>query len=767
MEASIHAANDGTSLQSGFARRVRSALHGVRARLVLLALASMVPVFALAAAVLFRFVQLEEDAIRSRGIELARLAAEEVEQEIAVARAMLVGLSTSHAMHDRDYEALYKQAVEAANRYGKPIGAIDSQGQRRFVTWLPYGQALPPHPRQDLVKQVLETGRGQVTDLMPATAIHTHAVVVLEPAMHDGSIIGLFGIEIDVARVVARIAASKLPDQWLVAILDRKGVIIARSRAAEQFVGTLATEDLRALIAKAPTGVSKALTKEGYPVFTAYTHAQLSGWTVAVGVPESVVHEPLNATLRELAVSTVVLTALAVGMALLVARGIGRPLVALAGAAGDLGQGRPVAAVATGLAEADRVARALHEAGVDLAKRARERDEAEMQLRGREAQLRSILDTIPDAMVILDAEGTIRSFSAMAEQMFGWSADEARGRNLRMLLPSRPGDQHDGALAHLVQRGAGLPAPAAMVATKVVDAVRRDGTLFSAEFSIGRIDAAGETLFTGFIRDLTERLATERRIQDLQAELMHATRLSAMGQVVSTIAHELNQPLAAVSNYLEVARLLSDQNECDRNGCGQGVADALVRALEQAERASETFRRVRNFAANRTVDFRVEPVPAIVEDACALGLIGFRGTPIRLHQEVEAGCPPVLADRVQVQQVLVNLIRNAAEAMAHGPRRDLTVSAVHRADAGVVEFAVADTGSGLSAEITGQLFAPFQTTKAEGMGIGLSVARTIVEAHGGRIWADANPGGGSLFRFTVPAADLDDHDHLALQELRP
>ncbi len=751
----IHTEQGRLAVRRWLAQRAGAAFQGVQPRLVLLALASMLPVFLFAAAMVFRLVEREEEAIRAHGLELARLAAEEIDQELAAARGLLLGLSSAIGLRDRDEALLHRLMVDAAQKHGQPIGFVDRTGGRRLFSAVPFGQPLPPHSAPDLVRRTLESGRTQVSNLITGFLSGAYVVILQEPVVIDGTVEGLFGIELDVARIIAHVAATRLPEQWLAALLDRNDVIIARSHRPDSFVGTPATDEMRRLIAAAPSGVAYSVTKEGLPVFTAYTRTRLSDWTVAIGVPEAVVKAPLRDTMRKLAVSGLLLSALAILFALRVARGISRPLLVLAGAADSLVRGQPVPPIATGLREADQVGRSLHRVSVDLAERAGERDAAERQLRGREAQLRSILDTIPDAMVIVDGAGIIRSFSTTAERVFGWPAGEACGQNLRILLPPH---RRDDQLARMAGQSGGSPGRLIGVTTPV-EALRRDGTPFPAEIFIGTIDAEGRTLFTAFIRDLTERRATEQRIQELQADLMHAARLSAMGQVVSTIAHEMNQPLAAVANYLAVARLLGEDT-----GCPPAVMDALALAQCQAERAGDTVRRIRAFAAKRVVERRVEDARAIVEDACALGLIGFRGAGIRLRRNVEPGCPPVLADRVQIQQVLVNLIRNAAAAMLAGERRDLTVSVAHRAvpeagRAGMVEFAVADTGGGLTATVGDRLFTPFQTTKGEGMGIGLSVSRSIVEAHDGRIWAEPNPGGGALFRFIIPAVDPEEQRH--------
>jgi two-component system sensor kinase FixL len=272
---------------------------------------------------------------------------------------------------------------------------------------------------------------------------------------------------------------------------------------------------------------------------------------------------------------------------------------------------------------------------------------------------------------------------------------------------------------------------------------RKDGSTFPMELAVGEMNIHGRRFFTGFVRDVTERQQAEGSLQELQAELIHMSRLTALGEMSSALAHELNQPLSAIGNYLNgVRRMLAGDPD------PAVIRDALDKAAAQTLRAGEIIRRLRDFVSRGETERRVESVSKIVEEASALALVGAKEHAIRVIFRLSAKADLVLADRVQVQQVLLNLMRNAVEAMIGCPDRRLTVSS--RADADMVEIAVADTGPGVAEEFIANLFQPFMTTKPQGMGVGLSICRTIVEAHGGRIWCEGAPGGGAVFRFTLP-----------------
>jgi two-component system sensor kinase FixL len=371
-------------------------------------------------------------------------------------------------------------------------------------------------------------------------------------------------------------------------------------------------------------------------------------------------------------------------------------------------------------------------------------DRTSRVLAEREAHLRSIYDTAPDALVVIDERGIVQSFSAAAERVFGWTASEVLGRNVKMLMPQPYRGDHDGYIGHYLGTGERR----IIGIGRIVVGERKDGATFPMELAVGEVRSEHGRVFTGFVRDLTERQQTETRLQELQAELVHMSRLSAMGEMASALAHELNQPLSAVNNYMSGARRLLERSPHPE----PRIREALDKASEQALRAGEIIRRLRDFLSRGEGERQVLSLPKLVQDACALALVGAKEHGVRVRYSFDPRIDLVVADRVPIQQVVINLVRNALDALQDQRKRELVVATGPADEPGLALVSVSDTGPGIDPNAAAKLFQPFVTTKATGMGVGLSISRTIVEAHGGRIWTEPNVNGGATFKFTVRLA---------------
>lgn len=394
----------------------------------------------------------------------------------------------------------------------------------------------------------------------------------------------------------------------------------------------------------------------------------------------------------------------------------------------------------------------------------------------REAHLRSILETVPDAMVVIDEHGHILSFSAAAERMFGFSEDEVLGENVSMLMPSPDRERHDSYLERYMRTGERR----IIGIGRVLTARHRDGATFPIELSVGEARIGDDRVFTGFVRDLTERQEAELRVHDLQSVLAHVQRVSEMGTLATSLAHELNQPLTAIANYVETARDLLEKSADNiltiRKAMNDPtisassttpdlleenaetiavVREALDECASQSVRAGQIVRRLRDFISRGESERRIESLQRLITEASALALVGAGDQNVEVDVRLDPVADLVLVDRIQIQQVLLNLIRNAIEAMEESPVRRLLIYSEREAS-GLIRITVADSGPGLAPDVAKHLFEAFRSTKESGMGLGLSISATIVAAHGGRIWAEPSKLGGTAFHFTVIDADSEE-----------
>ena len=356
--------------------------------------------------------------------------------------------------------------------------------------------------------------------------------------------------------------------------------------------------------------------------------------------------------------------------------------------------------------------------------------------------LASILASVPDGMVVTDESGKILAFSRAAESLFGFSAEEVIGQPVNMLMAGRDKANHDNYIGNYLRTGERQ----IIGKGRVVIASRADGTQFPIDLKIGEARIGDHFLFTAFIRDLTEQQRSELRMQEMQSELVHFSRLSAVGTMASALAHELNQPLTAVANYLEASRDLIESPDPETR---EILREALTEAARQAVRAGEIVRKLRSYVSRGEVDARPLRLSPLLADAIALSKLSrdLADIPIKLDQDEDTD--QVTGDPIQIQQVVINLIRNAMDALSNTQDARITVRVFLADEPGFVAVEVCDNGPGLTQELRENIFKPFATTKSQGMGLGLSICQTIVEAHGGTIRAITPPEGGTCFRFTL------------------
>jgi two-component system, LuxR family, sensor kinase FixL len=360
-------------------------------------------------------------------------------------------------------------------------------------------------------------------------------------------------------------------------------------------------------------------------------------------------------------------------------------------------------------------------------------------------ELQALLDASVDGIVIIGQEGHIQAFNRSAERLFGYRAEDILGRNVSLLMTDPDRRAHEG---HVTRYVASRMAKIIGTGREVL-AQRKDGTVFPAWLSVGLIEDPVAPRFVGFIQDLTLRRSNEEQARRLQDRLWHVSRLATVGEMASGIAHELNQPLAAIANYAQACdRLLGSS----AGNIGE-VREALREITGQAVRAGDIIRRLRSHTRQHDGARELSDVNALLEELTELIEPDAKHQKVRYVLKTSNGPLQVQVHRPQIQQVILNLVRNAVEALAEttASPRQVVVTTCRTGD-GHIEISVCDNGPGLSTAIAPRLFEPFCTSKAAGTGLGLAVSRRIVDEHGGSLQYRANAPQGTCFVLRIPAA---------------
>lgn len=365
------------------------------------------------------------------------------------------------------------------------------------------------------------------------------------------------------------------------------------------------------------------------------------------------------------------------------------------------------------------------------------------------ARFMALLDAAVDAMIVIDSSGRIEVLNRAAIEIFGYSPEALLGRNISMLMPEPFRSEHDKFIHNYIVTG-----NARIIGIgREVSAMRRDGTVFPIELSVGEVQDESERRFVGIIRDISARKLFESEIRQQRDKLAHVTRLSTMGEMAAGIAHEVNQPLTAIATYSNACRRMLASASAD----SQEINELLDKISTQALRAGEVIRRLRGFVKAREGDLELCTIADLVLEVVALAEVDAHSHGIELDMHLPDEDIRVVVDPVQIQQVLLNLVRNAIDSVDAEGTSNQNVSIRTFREGSHVVVEVVDSGQGVDESVREQLFTPFMTTKKDGMGLGLSISRSIIKAHKGALLFRENPGGGAIFNFSLPVAEGELH----------
>ncbi len=728
----------------------------------------MLPVLAFSAFVLLRFSQSEFAVAENQLSERVHLISAAVDRELENTKAAMKLLATSPSLQDSDLVTFHQQATEAARVLDVDGGIVlfDATGQQLVTTRRPFGDPLPRRPNLELLDRVFETGQPQISDLYVGVPTNRRLLAIDVPVFRDGEVVYDLSTAITPDRLSTLLAEQQLPPDWLASISDRKGTIVARSISPERFIGEPVNPSLLAKMGQAVDGSFPHVSREGIPVYTAFARSPISGWTVAIGVPESAIDTPLYRSLLMLIAGGTVLVLAGIGLALLLGRRIARPIGSLSAAALALGRGRTPGDPTPGVREVDAVGWALRKADERLRQRADERDRAEEALRASHERTVEILESISDAFYALDADWRFTYVNRRAEQVWGRPRESLIGKVLWEEFPQSLGSKSERALRRAAKERSAVD-------IETVSAVLDQWIQLNIYPSSSGLSV--------YFRDITERKRAERELarhrdhlerlveertrqlttevaerQQAEEALRQSQKMEAVGKLTGGIAHDFNNLLTVIAGNLDLLRgKLGEQPRLLRLVSMASLAADRAEKLTQQLLAFSRRQRLRP----RAID--LNQVVTGMEDL-------FRrtaGERIEVRTILSPDLWPAMADQNQLENAVLNLVINARDAMPDGGRitietANLLLDAENAsqhpdlAPGRYAQIAVCDTGLGMPPDMVLRAFEPFFTTKdvGKGTGLGLSMVYGFVRQSNGHVTIQSAEGEGTTVRIYLPFA---------------
>lgn len=688
----------------------------------------ILPILLFACVLAWYYVTSERQGTIDRARASSREMATAVDQLLSGSLLMLRQLATSTAIRRGNIADFREDLSHAAGLLGHDVVVIVPGQTRPVMSATAPGTSLLAEldrGSQAYAMQAATSRSPVISNLIRRDGSDVVALYV--PVLGGDETVYVLSTDLPASQFLATLSQMELERGWLAELADGTGRLIARTQQHAKFVGHQAPSEWQSQ-AKDADGVWIGTNTEGADVATAYVRLADTDWTTVVTVPRSILNAPVWRALSVILAIGGLLTACAIAFASLMGSRLSGALSALQGAAEQLAGNGEVPPVRTSVEEINQVG-----AAISLA--------AGTALR-REAHLSSILETVPSAMVVIDSHGTIRSFSATAERLFGYKADEVAGSNVRILMPEPDHSAHDGYIEHYLRTGERR----IMGRSRIVTGLKKDGTRCPLELHVGEAEVGGEKVFTGFMQDQTEK----RRIEQ---ELRQTQKIEAIGKLTGGVAHDFNNLLTVITGNLEMLDAKLDGRY------RQLIADAQ----EACNLAARLTASLLAFGRQMPLDPVLSDVGRIVT-ATAEMLGRTLGETIEIKTAIKSGCRTVV-DAPQLQNALLNLGINARDAMPKGGKLVIEVShAELDADyeaiypevrpGRYVLITVSDTGIGMSPETMEKAFEPFYTTKPQGTGTGLGLSSVygFVKQSGGHVAIYSEERRGTTVRIYLPAA---------------
>ena len=696
-------------------------------------IAVALPLVVFSSILLVRNVNAQAEETERQVLSRARLLAEDVDREVARLIAAAEILATSDSLANGDLETFHRRAVSVRERLGSNVVLRDLAAQQLVNSRVPWGTALPVNTGFEADRLAIETRSPQVSGIIIGGVTRAPLLIVVTPVIRDGDVRYLLSLTIDQERLQGIVSPDRLPPGWRAGVIDRDGVVIARSHFPEQFVGKPLPETLWSGMREAPDGIHRATNLESAAAFQAYSRARTSGWVVATSVPQALLAEPARRILLLFAAGGAALLFVGIGAAMVLGRRLTRPVAQLAHAAEALGAGRMPAADAGGVVEIDAVGRAIQDAASLIRTR-------EAALADSEARYRAIVQTAVDAVVVIDEAGSIHAFNPAAERIFGHTADEAIGQNVRMLLPESSHAVHDAALANQGRTGGNR-----IIGTNgELEGRHKDGTIFPIELTAAAWTSAGRRYVTETIRNISKRKQAEDALRASKAEADRAN--IAKSKFLAAASHDLRQPIQAMMLFQSalVERLRDHPASPLLNSLGEAMGGlrTLLDSLLDVSKLDA------GLIVPQPVDMALGPLLQRLRAEYQP-----RAADKGLHLRVVNSAATVRSDPALLERILRNLVENALRYTESG---GVLIGCRRRGDRLLVE--VVDTGIGIDPDRQEEIFEEFvqlgnpERDRNKGLGLGLAVVRRLSRLLGHAVEVRSLPRRGAVFRVGVPLA---------------
>ncbi len=707
----------------------------INQRLALLALAGVIPLMMLLSAIIWHLAGREREDSREAIVYSSRSIMSAVDAQLGKYKAVAQALATSSTLM-KDNLVAFREETEHAlpGLPGSWVALIDLQGHLLVITAAAPDAPLPQVSRDTMADaaRAFETRQPQTSDVRIGVFAKIPLVLTIAPVFRDGRPAYILVVAAEISALQNLLNSQRVPSGWRCRVLDRRGTTVAGCHQPE-LSGQPALAAWQAI--RTTDGVHELRSDDGETLIVANAVSPQSGWAIAVGVERRAFEAPFQQTMIIGGIVGLAVTLLSLLLALRIARAIATPIKVLAKSADAMRSHEAVSFAHTGVPEIDSALSAFDAASRQLRAHEERRDRAERMLKNREERLRLFIEQAPTPIALFDRNMRYLAVSRRWIARFCPENPDVLGRSHYEVLPETPESWravHRRALAGEVLTADDDPF------------VRSDGRTQWVSWEASPWLTADGTV--GGVVLLADDVTSRHEAEDRRRTLNHASRAADIGGTAAALAHELNQPLAAVATYINGCRRILG-SDLDVDGLKKKLREVMERANTQALRAGDVIRELRESIDSGPTERQIEDAASVLREAASLAINDTRHNGVSSRFDVDQ-TGDILVDKLQIQQVVGHLVRNAVEAMETTPRKDLLIRL--SVDDKNAEFSVSDTGPGLSPDMTDRLFKPFSSTKRKGMGISLSISRGIVEAHGGMIWAEPKADGGTVFRFTLP-----------------